>query len=205
MHRRLANNQPLYYNCPMKQLLLIWAVLFTGANLFADKVILETLPPPNYLDTEVSTNIALQSYSTSHKIAIDLAFNITSSNQYDISFGNDSTPINGSLSSYETLLSLGWDDSWYLSLPQNTIKYTSPHIIDQNQIIANIRILQDFTGKINEFSFKENNTSIFSQETLKTRFTHSFSHIKITKRGINASLQDIVIKTSPLATKVIIQ
>ena len=190
----------------MNQWLLIFAMLFSLSNLFADKVIYNTLPSPNYLDTEVSTNISLPLCTTSHKIAIDLVLNIASSNQYDISFGGDLTPNDGSLSSCETTLSLGFDDSWYLVLPKNTIKYTAPYTIEQNQVVANINILQNSEGIVNELSFKENQNHLFLPEihaALSSKLR--FNHIKITKRGINASCRDIVIKNSPLATKVILQ
>ena len=60
----------------MNKWLLIFAMLFSLSNLFADKVIYNTLPLPNYLDTEVSTNILLPLCTTSHKIAIDLVLNM---------------------------------------------------------------------------------------------------------------------------------
>ena len=74
-----------------------------GARTFQD------LPEPIFVDTEVSTNVAIWAWTERARMFnVTLSFDATPSNNVQVVFGTDASA-DGNLSDEEAGLTLGWD------------------------------------------------------------------------------------------------
>ena len=78
-------------------------------------VTVEPLPPCEYADTEVSTNLAIDvSHENMGSLEVVLTANATSSNNVQIAFGVDADG-DGALGSLEAEVVVGWDcGAWFV-------------------------------------------------------------------------------------------
>ena len=96
-----------WYNCRMRLRYLIFAAFFALAMpVFAIDV--GKLPPPQYLDTEVTAHYGLAGFDNAHFWGFSLHFNGTPSNNVEVAFGTDADS-DGKLSLDETDMVIGWD------------------------------------------------------------------------------------------------
>ena len=102
-----------WYNCRMRLRYLIFAAFFALAMpVFGIDV--GKLPPPQYLDTEVTAHYGLAGFDNAHFWGFSLHFNGTPSNNVEVAFGTDADS-DGKLSLDETDMVVGWDCGSYFA------------------------------------------------------------------------------------------
>jgi hypothetical protein len=75
------------------------------------------LPSPTFADREVSGDAALPGNASANlrRFRLELAFTATPSNNVQIAFGHETTPLDGHLAAEETAFIIGWDSGeWFL-------------------------------------------------------------------------------------------
>ena len=110
-----------------RQAVIGWIVLFATLTLHAHTVSTPKLPPPMFLDTEVSTNVAITAWTgwTEHtrSFKIVLSLDATPSNNVQVAFGVDEDA-DRLLSEEETKLTLGWDcGGWFVASAEHTNRF----------------------------------------------------------------------------------
>ena len=72
-------------------------IILVSATSLAERIAPQSLPPPEFLDTEVSTNIVIAADEGSRHFSVALSLNATASNCVEVAVGNDSKPADGNL------------------------------------------------------------------------------------------------------------
>ncbi|MGI5869953.1 MAG: hypothetical protein ACOX9C_10985 [Kiritimatiellia bacterium] len=93
----------------------ILLVAFVSAQ-FASALTVPELPAPAFVDTEVSTNVAMRAWGeNTRQLTVSLQFDATPSNNVEVAFGRDESG-DGDLFAEETGLAVGWDcGQWFIA------------------------------------------------------------------------------------------
>ena len=107
-----------------RQAVIGWIVLFATLALYARTVAVPKLPAPTFLDTEISTNIAITAWTEQMRaLKIVLLLDATPSNNVQVAFGSDADA-DGYLFDEETELTLGWDcGEWFVASAEHTDRF----------------------------------------------------------------------------------
>ena len=86
----------------------------------------QDLPEPIFVDTEVSTNVAIWAWTERERMFnVTLSFDATPSNNVQVVFGTDASA-DGNLSDEEAGLTLGWDcGEWFIASADSTNRFTA--------------------------------------------------------------------------------
>ena len=106
-----------------------------GARTFQD------LPEPIFVDTEVSTNVAIWAWTERERMFnVTLSFDATPSNNVQVVFGTDASA-DGNLSDEEAGLTLGWDcGSWFMASDSATNRFTAVSAGTETRKVLSFRI-----------------------------------------------------------------
>ena len=173
----------------MKRFLFILLSLFVIADIQADEKLVSRLPSPQYLDTEVVTNIPFHSWQEGLcKFAYSFTFNATASNNVEMAFGFDADK-DGELSDGEIDLVSGWDcGEWFLEDLVGGASYTSLPAGDDTLHEFSCAMRLRSSGRIEEVSYTDNSIGIFTDvATTKPSWIYSsrWNLIRIVARGDN--------------------
>ena len=141
---------------------LLHALLFVGASgAFATNVH-PTLPPVEFPDTEVVTNVAVTtSDKSSREYAFELVFTGSASNNVEIAFGTDADG-DGVLSLGEIALSVGWDcGEWILFNAAAESRLCAVGGDGAHKLVGRIRMRAD--GLVRSMSVRDGDTPLFSE------------------------------------------
>jgi hypothetical protein len=91
-------------------------VLAVSASSQTQALTVPGLPAPVFIDTEVSTNVAMRAWGeNTRQFTVSIQFDATPSNNVEVAFGKDESG-EGSLSAEEIGLALGWDcGQWFVA------------------------------------------------------------------------------------------
>jgi hypothetical protein len=145
-----------------KVLSLYLLSVFSLMVLRVGAVLISSLPSPQYLDTEVVTNMPFRVWQDGLcKFTYSLSFNATSSNNLEMAFGCDADK-NGQLSEDEIGMIAGWDcGEWFLKdVASGEIESSSPVGDDGVHEFSCIMRLHS-SGMIEEVTYTDNSTNIF--------------------------------------------
>lgn len=168
---------------------LVLLSLFTVMNVRADETIVSRLPSPQYLDSEVVTNIPFQSWQDGLcKFTYSLAFNATASNNVEMAFGFDADK-DGELSDEEIDLVSGWDcGEWFLEDGAGETRFVSLPAGDDGMHEFSCAMRLRSSGRIEEVVYTDNSIGIFTDvATSKPSWIYSsrWNLIRIVARGDN--------------------
>ena len=112
-----------------RQAVISWIVLLATLTLHARTVSTPKLPPATFLDTEISTNVAITAWTgwteRMRSFKIVLSLDATPSNNVQVAFGVDED-VDRLLSEEETKLTLGWDcGEWFVASAEHMNRFTA--------------------------------------------------------------------------------
>jgi len=112
-----------------RQAVISWIVLLATLTLHARTVSTPKLPPATFLDTEISTNVAITAWTgwteRMRSFKIVLSLDATPSNNVQVAFGVD-MDADRLLSEEETKLTLGWDcGEWFVASAEHMNRFTA--------------------------------------------------------------------------------
>ena len=176
--------------------------LFLCTSVFAGSIAVPPLPPPEYLDTEVSTNVV---FSLSEKIdtfTVELSLNATPSNNVQIAFGRASA--DGAFSSPEAELTLGWDcGKWFLETrgALTRLEAEPADIALLKTISLTLSLRAD--GTVREATVTDGSPHLFADEPLSFPAATSWNMLKATARGFGVHGESFKVFSSTHGAKLI--
>ena len=161
-------------------------LLFGASSAFATNV-RPTLPPAEFLDTEVVTNVAIATSSNaSCDYAFEIAFTGSSSNNVEIAFGTDANG-DGVLSLDEIALSVGWDcDEWFVLNTATETRFSAVGVDGIHELVGRIRLRAD--GQVRKISICDVATPLFPELASAANdwtFPAGWNIVRIVGRGEN--------------------
>ena len=181
---------------------LIVLCLSLCSSLFAGSVTVPPLPPPEFLDSEVSTNVVFALPEKRDTFTVELSLNATPSNNVQIAFGRASA--DGAFSSPEAELTLGWDcGKWFLETRGALTRLEAePADTDLHRTIS-LTLSLRADGTVREATITDGSTRLFTDEPLSFPAATSWTALKATARGFGVHGESFKVFSSTHGTKLI--
>ena len=172
--------------------IVLQVFLLFGASVAFAANLRPTLPPVEFPDTEVVTNVAITaSGNASRDYAFELVFTGSASNNVEIAFGTDSNG-DGALSLDEIALSVGWDcDEWFVLNTATETRFSAVGADGAHELVGRIRLRAD--GLVRSMSFADGKTPLFPQladPDVAWSFPAEWNVVRIVGRGENVRTGD---------------
>ena len=145
------------------------------------------LPPVEFLDTEVSTNVPIPSLAQrTREYAFSMSFNATPSNNVEIAFGIDADG-DGALCDDEVSLSAGWDcGEWFVANAATGERLADAGADGPHELLGEIHIRAD--GRVKSAAFRDGTTPLFVPLAASVEswdFSAAWNMVRIVGRGEN--------------------
>ena len=174
--------------------------LFLCASAFAGSVAVPRLPSPEYLDTEVSTNVVFSLSEKSDTFTVELSLNATPTNNVQISFGRASA--DGAHPSPEAELTLGWDcGKWFIQTPEARLE-TEPSGMNLFKTVSLSLALRS-DGTVREASVTDGTTRLFADEPLVFSSATSWNMLEAVARGVGIHGETFAVTHTTYGTRLI--
>lgn len=191
------------------------ALLFcAGAALaaWARTVVPASLPPAVHADTEVSTNVPFTvALDAAGRFAFDLSCRATPSNNVEVAFGTDANG-NGVLEPEETDRVVGWDcGSWFTRkgadgacrMKNGEWKMENGGGPELRILSWRVRVVAD--GTPSRFEATADGSPAFADLPLESTYSPSWNLLRLTGRGLDASLEAFTVSVTPDGTTFIMR
>ena len=159
------------------------------------------LPPAVHADTEVSTNVPFTAaLDAAGRFAFDLSCRATPSNNVEVAFGTDANG-NGVLEPEETGRVVGWDcGSWFTRKGADGA-YAASAAASANGVRTlswRLRIASD--GSPSALAATADGVPVFADLPLESVYRPSWNLLRLTGRGLDASLETFSVSATPDGT-----
>ena len=146
-----------------------------------------TLPPVEFLDTEVVTNVAISDVSReARRYAFSLSFVGSASNNVEIAFGTD-TDGDGALSDEEVEFSAGWDcGEWFTSNAITGERLVAEGADGSHEFVGGVYLRAD--GRVRAAVFRNGVASLFPALAAAAKlwsFPATWNMVRLVGRGEN--------------------
>lgn len=186
-----------------RRMATLWIALFATLTINARPVPVPKLPPATFIDTEISTNVAITVW-TEHicKFEVVLSLDATPSNNVQLAFGHDADA-DEQLTDEETDLTLGWDcGAWFVVSDEPTNSFTATPSGN-----TGIRREISFTVYLDSNGFPRHLDTLADgmpilfagldgQSPPEWLFSKTWNMLKITARGVDVHNDHVSIKLS---------
>ena len=191
------------------------ALLFcAGAALaaWARTVVSASLPPAVHADTEVSTNVPFATaLDAAGRLSFDLVCRATPSNNVEVAFGTDANG-NGVLEPEEIDRIVGWDcGSWFTRKgADGACRMKNGEWKIENGVEPEVRTLSwrvrvGADGTPSRFEATADGTLVFADLPLESTYSPSWNLLRLTGRGLDASLKAFTVSVTPDGTTFIMR
>ncbi len=185
---------------------LILAFAATCAFAQVERLVPGRLPPPMFADCEVCTNIAIATPSGSRTFAVELALDATPTNLLEVSVGADDAPSDSVLSAAETAFRFGWyGGEWRLSAPGLTNAVATLPSGAVTRKAAYLLVGVRANGAIRSVSLLDGGVPVLGGDVPDLPSASSWNMVRLVSRGLTRPFEDIVVKTSPEGTQLILR
>lgn len=194
-----------YNDNVMKMHFLLFFVL-AALLLMARPPVTGGLPSPVFADSETTTNVPFNAFlDVAGRFSFTLSCRATPSNNVEVAFGTD-TNANGVLDPEETDRVVGWDcGSWFTRRRADgrcvTASTTSPDAI--RTLSWNLKT--GMNGRPSRISAQADGMEVFSDLPLDAVYSPSWNMLRLTGRGLDASLENFSVVVRPDGTAVIMR
>ena len=191
------------------------ALLFcAGAALaaWARTVVPASLPPAVHADTEVSTYVPFTAaLDAAGRFAFDLSCRATPSNNVEVAFGTDANG-DGVLELEETDRVVGWDcGSWFTrkgadgacQMENGEWKIENGVEPEVRTLSWRVRVRTD--GTPFRLEATADGTLVFADLPLESTYSPSWNLLRLTGRGLDASLEAFTVSVTPDGTTFIMR
>ena len=191
------------------------ALLFcAGAALaaWARTVVPASLPPAVHADTEVSTNVPFTAtLDAAGRFAFDLSCRATPSNNVEVAFGTDADG-DGVLDLGETDCVIGWDcGAWFVrkgadgacQMENGEWKIENGVEPEVRTLSWRVRVVAD--GTPSRFEATADGSPAFADLPLESTYSPSWNLLRLTGRGLDASLEAFTVSVTPDGTTFIMR
>ena len=170
-------------------------------------VVPAALPPAVHADTEVSTNVPFTAtLDAAGRFAFDLSYRATPSNNVEVAFGTDANG-NGVLEPEETDRVVGWDcGSWFTrkgadgACQMENGEWKIENGVEPEVRILSWRVRVVADGTPFRFEATADGSPAFADLPLESVYRPSWNLLRLTGRGLDASLETFSVSATPDGT-----
>ena len=165
------------------------------------------LPPVTHADTEVSTNVPFTAaLDAAGRFAFDLSCRATPSNNVEVAFGTDANG-NGVLEPEETDHVVGWDcGSWFTrkgadgACQMENGEWKIENGVEPEVRTLSWRVRVGADGTPSRFEATADGLPAFAERSLESIYRPSWNLLRLTGRGLDASLETFSVSATPDGT-----
>ena len=165
------------------------------------------LPPVTHADTEVSTNVPFTAaLDAAGRFAFDLSCRATPSNNVEVAFGTDANG-NGVLEPEETDRVVGWDcGSWFTrkgadgACQMENGEWKIENGVEPEVRTLSWRVRVGADGTPSRFEATADGLPAFAERSLESIYRPSWNLLRLTGRGLDASLENFSVSSTPDGT-----
>ena len=178
--------------------------LFLCATAFAGSVAVPRLPLPEYLDTEVSTNVVFSLPEKADMFTVELSLNATPSNNVQIAFRQDMLPANSDLSPIETELTVGWDcGKWFLQTPNALTRIECEPAGTNLFKTLSLTLVLFSDGTVRETTVTDGSTRLFTDTPLVFPAVSEWNMLEAVARGLGVHGESFAVTHTTYGTRLI--
>ena len=170
------------------------------------------LPPAVHADTETVTNVPFAvALDAAGRLSFDLVCRATPSNNVEVAFGTDANG-NGVLEPEETDRVVGWDcGSWFTrkgadgacQMENGEWKIENGVEPEVRTLSWRVRVVAD--GTPSRFEATADGSPAFADLPLESTYSPSWNLLRLTGRGLDASLEAFTVSVTPDGTTFIMR
>ena len=175
-------------------------------------VVPAALPPAVHADTETVTNVPFATaLAVAGRLSFDLVCRATPSNNVEVAFGTDANG-NGVLEPEETDRVVGWDcGSWFTrtgadgacQMENGEWKMENGGGPELRILSWRVRVVAD--GTPSRFEATADGSPAFADLPLESTYSPSWNLLRLTGRGLDASLEAFTVSVTPDGTTFIMR
>ena len=170
------------------------------------------LPPVTHADTEVSTNVPFTAtLDAAGRFVFDLSCRATPSNNVEVAFGTDADG-NGVLEPEETDRVVGWDcGSWFTrkgadgACQMENGEWKIENGVEPEVRTLSWRVRVGADGTPSRFEATADGSPSFADLPLESTYSPSWNLLRLTGRGLDASLETFTFSVTPDGTTFIMR
>ena len=176
--------------------------LFLCTTAFAGSVAVPRLPPSEYLDTEVSTNVVFSLPEKADMFTVELSLNATPTNNVQIAFGRASA--DGAFPSPEAELTLGWDcGKWFIQAPDARTRLEAEPSGTNLFKTVSLSLTLRSDGTVREATVTDGSTRLFADEPLVFSSATSWNMLEAVARGVGIHGETFAVTHTTYGTRLI--
>ena len=175
-------------------------------------VVPAALPPAVHADTETVTNVPFATaLDAAGRFALDLSCRATPSNNVEVAFGTDANG-NGVLEPEETDRVVGWDcGSWFTrkgadgACQMENGEWKIENGVEPEVRTLSWRVRVGADGTPSRFEATADGSPAFADLPLESTYSPSWNLLRLTGRGLDASLEAFTVSVTPDGTTFIMR
>ena len=175
-------------------------------------VVPAALPPAVHADTETVTNVPFAvALDAAGRLSFDLVCRATPSNNVEVAFGTDANG-NGVLEPEETDRVVGWDcGSWFTrkgadgACQMENGEWKIENGVEPEVRILSWRVRVGADGTPSRFEATADGSPAFADLPLESTYSPSWNLLRLTGRGLDASLETFTFSVTPDGTTFIMR
>ena len=170
-------------------------------------VVPAALPPAVHADTETVTNVPFATaLDAAGRLSFDLVCRATPSNNVEVAFGTDANG-NGVLEPEETDRVVGWDcGSWFTrkgadgACQMENGEWKIENGVEPEVRTLSWRVRVGADGTPSRFEATADGLPAFAERSLESIYRPSWNLLRLTGRGLDASLENFSVSSTPDGT-----
>ena len=175
-------------------------------------VVPAALPPAVHADTETVTNVPFATaLAVAGRLSFDLVCRATPSNNVEVAFGTDANG-NGVLEPEETDCVIGWDcGAWFVrkgadgACQMENGEWKIENGVEPEVRTLSWRVRVGADGTPSRFEATADGSPAFADLPLESTYSPSWNLLRLTGRGLDASLEAFTVSVTPDGTTFIMR
>ena len=181
-------------------------------SVWGRAVVPAALPPAVHADTETVTNVPFAvALDAAGRLSFDLVCRATPSNNVEVAFGTDANG-NGVLEPEETDRVVGWDcGSWFTrkgadgACQMENGEWKIENGVEPEVRTLSWRVRVGADGTPSRFEATADGSPAFADLPLESTYSPSWNLLRLTGRGLDASLEAFTVSVTPDGTTFIMR
>ena len=199
VHPRRSGDEKIYDPMALAVLIVVSA--------WGRAVVPAALPPAVHADTETVTNVPFATaLDAAGRLSFDLVCRATPSNNVEVAFGTDANG-NGVLEPEETDRVVGWDcGSWFTrkgadgACQMENGEWKIENGVEPEVRTLSWRVRVGADGTPSRFEATADGLPAFAERSLESIYRPSWNLLRLTGRGLDASLENFSVSSTPDGT-----
>ena len=191
----------------MKRAAAVSFLLLATMVSLAERITPPVLSQSAFADTEASTNITISPLAGGRSFTVFLSLDATASNCVEVAVGHDAVPADGALSHAESSLLFGWDcGHWFLDAAGLTNRVEiAPAGPDARKTLL-LRLGLRANDTVRDVALLDGASPLLPNPTATALpSAASWNMLRVTVRGNDPAMENLVVRHSPDGTMLVFQ